>query len=78
TRLVGGAEVSVVDFRIIVNGEVANIISPEDKSLEELDTKTYVVGYDIETGDTVKAAPVVQTGENQQMTCDIVGETKAI
>jgi len=79
-RMAGSPEVSVVDFKIMVNEEVKNIISVSygDNSLMVLERKTYAIDYDLQTGDNIKVAPVIEAYGSKKFTCKINIEATAV
>jgi flagellar biosynthesis/type III secretory pathway M-ring protein FliF/YscJ len=72
-RKKGGDEVPVAKIRVFVNDEERDVTSPEDQSLEVLQTKTYVVA-DIAEGNRIKIAPVLADGTR----CDFADDALAV
>ena len=73
-RLAGVSDVEVVGIKALVGGKLAEITSPEDQGLEQLETKTYKLNYDLQPREEVRVAAVI--GRNGHI-CTPVASAKA-
>ena len=60
-RLAGGADGDVTGVTILIEGIEAEILTPQEQGLKQLETKTYKVDYDIQPGDEIKVGALIGT-----------------
>lgn len=60
-RLAGGADGDVTGITILIEGIEAEILTPQEQGLKQLETKTYKVDYDIQPGDEIKVGALIGT-----------------
>ncbi len=78
-RMAGGSDVTLKDVKISVNGKeklILSVVKYDNPSLLELETKTYVLDYDVQSGDRIQVAPIIDD-KGDEMTCGIIASAKA-